>query len=364
MWVQLGIVIAQIVGGIVAAIIIGYSTKIFNRWDPKKTKLPKFFFLVLFSVGTPILCDLVGIPDAKFIFILVLGVVCFRMWGSNKPSEEMMLFWRYCQPCLFGTVGAAVRFSKIDPNKVGQGFAVIVIGVFARWVATFFAFCERKITNKERCFMAFSWMSKASVQAALGGMCLTKAKALGLKEYEEYGNSIITISVFSIVITAPLSAVLMDTFGTKWLEYDGTDPELLKRQGRLPPVPETPKKEDDAEIQEVKPEDKQEVMPEEISEEIQPEAIQPEAVVETEPAPVSPKPHVLQKQVTNEVTLLEEEISSCSSIKTNLAIAPVEKVVGATQGFSAEAQRRERLQWLPIEKATSKPLSRTFVGRQ
>jgi len=50
-----------------------------------------------------------------------------------------------------------------------------LIGVTARWLGTFLAGMERKYNNYERMFMAFSWIPKATVQAALGGVTLTTA---------------------------------------------------------------------------------------------------------------------------------------------------------------------------------------------
>jgi len=42
----------------------------------------------------------------------------------------------------------------------------------------------------------------------------------------------LTTAVFAIVITAPLGAIMINTLGTKWLEYDGNDPELLAKHGK------------------------------------------------------------------------------------------------------------------------------------
>ena len=44
----------------------------------------------------------------------------------------------------------------------------------------------------------------------------------------------LTTAVFAIVLTAPLGAIMINTLGTKLLEYDGDDPELLALHG-LPP---------------------------------------------------------------------------------------------------------------------------------
>lgn len=133
----------------------------------------------------------------------------------------------FCQPFLFGTVGAAVLFSKIEASQIAKGLAVIFIGVTARWLATFLVTCEKKFNYKERAFMAFAWIPKATVQAALGGLTLAEAQKRGLPDYEEYGQAMLTTAVFAVIITAPLGAIMINTLGTKWLEYDGDDPELL-----------------------------------------------------------------------------------------------------------------------------------------
>lgn len=63
-------------------------------------------------------------------------------------------------------------FENIDTSQIGKGLAVIAIGVCARWVATILAAAEPKYECKEKMFMAFAWIPKATVQAALGGMTL------------------------------------------------------------------------------------------------------------------------------------------------------------------------------------------------
>jgi len=69
----------------------------------------------------------------------------------------------FCQPFLFGTVGAAVLFSNIEVGMIGKGLLVIFLGVSARWISTFVVGCEKKFNNKERAFMAFAWIPKATV---------------------------------------------------------------------------------------------------------------------------------------------------------------------------------------------------------
>ena len=70
--------------------------------------------------------------------------------------------------------------------------------------------------------MAFAWIPKATVQAAIGGLALIQAKEKKLgQEYLDWGQAMLTTAVFAICLTAPLGAIFINTLGTKWLEYDG-----------------------------------------------------------------------------------------------------------------------------------------------
>ena len=51
----------------------------------------------------------------------------------------------------------------------------------------------------------------------------------------------LTSAVFAVCITAPLGAIMINTLGEKWLEYDGDDPVLLAKQGRTEPTKRTDK---------------------------------------------------------------------------------------------------------------------------
>ena len=174
-WAELGLVTLQIFVGLLFAFALGAAMKSFNKCDPKKTKWPKFFVVTALAIAAPFASDLSGFPESKFIFVIFFGFMCYRQWGEDKPEHELAVFWMFCQPFLFGTVGAAVLFSKLKGSMIGYGFCVIIIGVSARWLATFLVAFEKKFNNKERAFMAFAWIPKATVQAALGGLTLAKA---------------------------------------------------------------------------------------------------------------------------------------------------------------------------------------------
>jgi NhaP-type Na+/H+ or K+/H+ antiporter len=67
-----------------------------------------------------------------------------------------------------------------------------------------------KLNASERLFCAFSYMPKATVQAAIGAIPLS----MGVKG----GEIILAIAVLSIIFTAPLGATLIRTTHAKLLE--------------------------------------------------------------------------------------------------------------------------------------------------
>ena len=54
-------------------------------------------------------------------------------------------------------------------------------------------------------------------------MVLDRAKAEGLVEYIPYGIKSLTASILSILITAPIGAILINSLGRKWLTKDKHD---------------------------------------------------------------------------------------------------------------------------------------------
>merc|ERR1712174_62811 len=95
--------------------------------------------------------------------------------------------------------------------------------------ATYLAVMGGDLNWKEKVFMAFAWLPKATVQAALGPIFLdnvlrfneSKFDQLGdREEWIRMGNDILTLAVLSILITAPLGAVSILGLGPKLLSSD------------------------------------------------------------------------------------------------------------------------------------------------
>ena len=86
--------------------------------------------------------------------------------------------------------------------------------------------------------MAFAWIPKATVQAALGAMTLAEAKKRdpALEDYDQWitwGEEMLTTAVFAVCLTAPLGAIMVNTLGTKWLNFDGVKGEDASEKEEL-----------------------------------------------------------------------------------------------------------------------------------
>jgi NhaP-type Na+/H+ or K+/H+ antiporter len=135
--------------------------------------------------------------------VMALGA-CMRKKNlllSKRLSEKFSKLWVGAEVLLFVLVGATVNIGY----AVNAGILVILL-IFSvlvfRIVGVFVCLIGTNLSKKERVFAAFAYMPKATVQAAIGGIPL----AMGLA----CGDSVLTVAVLSIILTAPLGAILID----------------------------------------------------------------------------------------------------------------------------------------------------------
>lgn len=120
---------------------------------------------------------------------------------SKRLSEKFGKLWLAAEVILFVMVGAAVDI-RYTLTAGPAAVAMIFLALAIRSVGVFLCMTGTKLTWRERLFCIFSYLPKATVQAAIGSVPL----AAGLS----CGNIILSVAVLAIVITAPLGAFLMD----------------------------------------------------------------------------------------------------------------------------------------------------------
>ena len=138
-------------------------------------------------------------------------------WGDHNPVSNIFTkMWIILEPVIFALIGTEIQIDKIEPSSLG---VLVLWGALdLRMIGTFFSVSCGNLTNKEKVFMAFAWMPKATVQAALGPVFPDNAIKYGRKEWEPMGAEILTLAVLSILITAPLGAVSILALGPLLLD--------------------------------------------------------------------------------------------------------------------------------------------------
>ena len=246
-------------------VLIGISFGVFwgilAQWIPNKEHRHVAFFrwLILFGGGLIALfgAHLIHYDGAGGLATIIMAFVAGMEWrkegwGDHNPvTKTFQRMWIILEPVIFALIGTEIQVDKINPNTLGLSVVVLVVALIIRMVGTYFAVCGGDLNVKEKIFMAFAWMPKATVQAALGPIFLdnvfkvpknlwdtpenkeawiasgrnaTEWAPIGKEEeWLAMGNDILTLAVLSILITAPLGAVCILGLGPKLLEGDKTD---------------------------------------------------------------------------------------------------------------------------------------------
>jgi len=226
-------------------VLIGLSFGIFwgilAQWIPNRNhKNVAFFrFVILFSGGLIALfgAHLIHYDGAGGLAAIIMSFVAGMRWrkegwGDHNPVTNCFRkMWIILEPVIFALIGTEIQVDKIDGATLGLGIVVLMLALVLRMIGTFFAVSGGTLNTKEKIFMAFAWLPKATVQAALGPIFLDNALKNGIEEYVVIGEQILTLAVLSILITAPLGAVSILALG----------PVLLDNEEELPKDAEDPK---------------------------------------------------------------------------------------------------------------------------
>lgn len=120
---------------------------------------------------------------------------------TKRLSERYSKLWVVFEILLFVLVGACVNLGYAI--KAGLAAVILILAVLVfRMAGVCVCMIKTNLSMKERLFCMLAYLPKATVQAAIGGIPL----AMGLS----CGETVLTVAVLSIIITAPLGAFLID----------------------------------------------------------------------------------------------------------------------------------------------------------
>ena len=142
-------------------------------------------------------------PFSGLLAVMGMGVGLQRFRGevALRLSAKFSKLWVAAEVALFVLVGAAVDLKYAAAAGVAAVLAVLGALCF-RAVGVLLCVAGSGFSRREKLFCVLSYLPKATVQAAIGGVPL--AMGLGC------GQIVLTVAVIAILVTAPLGALAID----------------------------------------------------------------------------------------------------------------------------------------------------------
>uniref|UniRef100_A0AAQ5YQ95 Cation/H+ exchanger transmembrane domain-containing protein n=1 Tax=Amphiprion ocellaris TaxID=80972 RepID=A0AAQ5YQ95_AMPOC len=220
----------EVLGGTVVGILLGFLIQYFPSVDQKYIVMKRSFLVLGLSVFAVFGSSVAGFPGSGGLCTLVLAFLAGYGWGTDKVRVEEVVGWAWdvFEPLLFGLIGAEIRVSELEGNTVGLGIASLLIALLVRVLFTFVCVLCAGFNMKEKVFIALAWMPKATVQAAIGSTALDMARGKeGQQELQKYGMDVLTVAVLSILLTAPVGAVIIGLSGPYLLQKPKNSPVMF-----------------------------------------------------------------------------------------------------------------------------------------
>lgn len=204
----------SIIFGIVIGLFTGHILSVLfqkvNMRDTVKLLIVLSVSLVLVAIE-----DMLNTPItySGLIAIMFIGVSLQKYSKdiSVRLSNKYGKIWVAGEVFLFVLVGTCVNIKYL--SNVGiKAIIVIACALIFRMIGVFVSVLGTKFNYKERLFTMLSYTPKATVQAAIGGIPLSMGLACG--------DTVLTVAVLAIVITAPLGAFAIDMTYEKLLEKE------------------------------------------------------------------------------------------------------------------------------------------------
>lgn len=203
----------SIILGILAGIVMGMAVSIlFNHTELSVT----LKVVVLLSVSF-ILVTLEDVLQPYFSMSGLLAVVAMavvvkiqsKQTLTKQISCQIGNIWQMAEILLFVLVGAEVNIQYTflaGPEAV----VLIILALLVRSLGVMVSVAGSDLDVKEKLFCMVSYLPKATVQAAIGGVALANGLACG--------EIVLSVAVLGILITAPIGAIGMDSLYARCLK--------------------------------------------------------------------------------------------------------------------------------------------------
>lgn len=204
LWLPIEIILGVLYGFILGRLLVWFFKKYHMRDTIK----------VLIIIGLALLLlALERYHYSGLIAIIALALVLYQYYPilASRLVKKYEKIWVFTEMLLFILVGAVLDLSVV-PHFGLMGLGLIGFVLIFRLMGVWLSTTGAKANSKERLFMVFSYIPKATVQASIGAIPLSLGFA--------YGQEILAIAVLAILMTAPIGAFLIDYSATRLLTVD------------------------------------------------------------------------------------------------------------------------------------------------
>ncbi|MBD9028741.1 MAG: potassium transporter [Butyrivibrio crossotus] len=197
--IPVSIILGMGIGILAGYLLAMYFEKIHIRDTVKVLLILSISFILVATeemLNTPI-------KFSALIAIMFVGVGLHKKRDvvAKRLSQKYEKLWIASEVFLFVLVGATVNINYL--GNMGIKALIVIFGALIfRMAGVFVCLIKTELNKKERLFTMMAYTPKATVQAAIGGIPLALNFACG--------ETVLTIAVLAIVITAPLGAFAMD----------------------------------------------------------------------------------------------------------------------------------------------------------
>lgn len=218
----------SIASGIAVGVLLGFLLSLLLK-RANIGVVWSFILLLSLSCGLTYLEEVVSpyFGFSSLLSIITLALVLHKRnpeQASNLKSAANQV-WALAEVFLFVLVGSSIRMDYALRYFL-PAFLLLLCSLLCRSIAVSSCLIRTNFDLKERSFVILSYLPKATVQAAIGGGLLDYGNSLlsqgasNAASVIAAGEIVLSVSVLSILLSAPLSAILMNALYPKLLKKE------------------------------------------------------------------------------------------------------------------------------------------------
>lgn len=197
--IPVSIILGMIIGLTIGVLLAFYFQKVHIRDTAKVLIILGISFLL--AAAEDSLTTLVTFSALIAIMFIGVGLQRKREAVAKRLAVKYGKLWVAAEVFLFVLVGAIVNIGYL--GRVGVRALLMIAGALLfRMAGVWVCLLGTGLKRGEKAFTMLAYTPKATVQAAIGGIPL----ALGFA----CGDTVLTVAVLAIVLTAPLGAFAID----------------------------------------------------------------------------------------------------------------------------------------------------------